>query len=142
MFVFEIFYFKRNCTSCFHVIQLMIEKEFLDFLTRFYSRLWLLSGYAYPNLKKYRWLNLELVKVQTRQVPDRILWGDKLISEYFENIFSNVFIDLCNVKNALSGLRQFLETKSSSKMMKDAFYFTLNSSSRSQDIQSFVLNFR
>ena len=31
------------------------------------------------------------------------------------------------IKDALSGLRQFLETESSLKMIKNAFYFTLKS---------------
>ena len=35
---------------------------------------------------------------------------------------------------ALSGLRQFLATKSPLKMMKNAFLFHLKSSFRSQDI--------
>ena len=38
------------------------------------------------------------------------------------------------VKDALSGLRQFLATKSPLKMMKNAFKFYLKSSFCSQDI--------
>ena len=33
-------------------------------------------------------------------------------------------IDNSSIKGALSGLRQFLAAESSSKMMKNAFYFT------------------
>ena len=50
--------FKQNCTSFFvHVkinywIQLMAEKEFLNFLIWFYIHLWLLQVYIYPALKK------------------------------------------------------------------------------------------
>ena len=30
---------------------------------------------------------MELLEVQTGQIFDRFFWGDKLISEYFENKF-------------------------------------------------------
>ena len=55
-FGFEIFHFELNCTAFFHVkrrywIKLMIEKKSLNFLTQFYSHLWLLQGYVYPILK-------------------------------------------------------------------------------------------
>ena len=38
-----------------------------------------------------------------------------------------------HIKGAVSGLRKFLRTESPLKMMKNAFYFTLKSSFRSQD---------
>ena len=43
----------------------MTEKEFRNFLTQFYSHLWLPEGYVYPTLKKYCLLDLELTKVQS-----------------------------------------------------------------------------
>ena len=46
----------------------MIENESLNFLTRFYSQLWLIQGYAYLSLKKYGLLNLEPTEIETRQI--------------------------------------------------------------------------
>ena len=40
--------------------------------------------------------------------------------------FSTILLCTSNFKGALSGLRQFFTTKSLLKMMKNAFYFTLN----------------
>ena len=62
----------------------MIEKQFLNFLARFYSHLWLPQGYVYRTLKIYRLLDLELAKVQTVRIFDNFWGWDKLISEYFE----------------------------------------------------------
>ena len=44
---------------------------------------------------------------------------DSIISQ-----FSIDYYGMISFKGALSGLRQFLETKSPLKMMKNAFYFT------------------
>ena len=53
-------------------------------------------------------------------------------------LYSNRLTSL--LKGALSGLRQFLATESSLKMMK-CFLFSLKSSLRSDDIYVFVLRF-
>ena len=50
-FVFKIFYFKYNCTPFFHWMKVVIELEALNFLTRFYSHLWLLRAYVYSSKK-------------------------------------------------------------------------------------------
>ena len=55
----------------------MIEKEYLNFFTRFHSHLCLLQGYVYSALKKYYLLKLDLVNIS----------GNKLSNEYFESKF-------------------------------------------------------
>ena len=59
-------------------IWLIIEKKSPNFLTRFYSHLWLLQRYGYPTLKKNCFLNLEPADFQTRQIFDRLFGGDWL----------------------------------------------------------------
>ena len=64
-FGFEIFHLNQNFTSFLHMkrlywIWLMIEKECLNFLTRFYSHLCLLQGCVCSTLEKYWLLKLDL----------------------------------------------------------------------------------
>ena len=59
----------------------------LNFRTWFYNDLWLLQGYVNPILKKHWLVNLEFAKIETVQIVDRALGGDKLIIAYFNSTF-------------------------------------------------------
>lgn len=39
------------------------------------------------HFEKNQLINLELAKIQTRQIFDRYFWGDKLIGKYFDSKF-------------------------------------------------------
>ena len=59
----------------------MIENKFLHLLTWFCFQLWLLQERLdHLSLKKHWLLNLEPAYVQTGQIFDKILVGDKLVN--------------------------------------------------------------
>ena len=68
-----------------NITSVAIEKKSLK---RFYSHLWLLKGYFYCTLRKYDYLDLELVEVQTWQIFYRFFGEDKLTHSFPMHPFS------------------------------------------------------
>ena len=91
-FVFEIFHFKQNSITVFHMkrpywMQLIVRKESLNCVTQFSNHLWLIQGLVCLAFKNYWLLNLRLAEIQTGHIFNIIFWGTKLISElvHFES---------------------------------------------------------
>ena len=79
----------------------------------------------------------QVIKLWWKILEDIIGRYQVMIKSY--NLFEHEKILL--LKRTFSGLRQGLGTEICLKMLKNGFYFTLKSSSSSQDIQILVLTF-